>query len=407
MAAGAAVTAEAVAATAAVTDRAAPGTVVRWPRRSYHRDVRPRGCLLQPSDFFSATYAEARRRFLDAAAQAGFASEHHANPAKGPDGGALATDVVRIGPADAPRVLLTLSATHGVEGFCGSGAQVGTLRAGLWRDLPADTALVMVHAINPYGFAWLRRVTEDNVDLNRNHVDHDAPYPQNPGYVALREHICPRAWDDAARAEATRNLHAYADEHGWMALQQAISGGQHVDPTGVFFGGTAPTWSARTLYRIVEQHAAGADHVAVIDYHTGLGPYGYGELIGDGPAGDPGRERLKHWLGDEVTATDDGSSTSAPLTGCNDVGIRNHLPSGTSLTMVTLEYGTSPVEEVLDSLRADAWLHAHGDLASGQGKAIKAEIRRCFYPDADDWKAMVWERAVETQAKMLAGLASL
>lgn len=362
---------------------------------------------MQATDFFSATYGEARARFLDAAAQAGVTPEHHVNPVKGPDGAELASDVVRFGPDDASRVLVTLSATHGVEGFCGSGAQVGTLRTGQWRELPEDTALVMVHAINPYGFAWLRRVTEDNVDLNRNHVDHAAPYPQNPGYTALKEFICPRFWDPETCAAATKHLQGYADEHGWMALQQAVSGGQHEDDKGVFYGGRALTWSARTLYAVVGQHAARARHVAVIDYHTGLGPYGHGELIGDGPPGDLGRERLKAWLGDEVTATDDGSSTSAPLTGCNDVGIRRHLPQGTSLTMVTLEYGTSPIREVLDSVRADAWLHAHGDLASEQGKAIKAEIRRCFYPDADDWKQMVWERAVQVQARMLEGLASL
>ena len=49
----------------------------------------------------------------------------------------------------------------------------------------------MVHAINPHGFAWSRRVTEDNVDLNRNFVDHAQPYPSNPGYEELRAAICP------------------------------------------------------------------------------------------------------------------------------------------------------------------------------------------------------------------------
>ncbi len=74
--------------------------------------------------------------------------------------------------------------------------------------------------------------------------------------------------------------------------------------------------------------------------------------------------------------------------------------------MVTLEYGTSPINEVIDSLRADCWLHNHGNLESDQGRAIKAEIRRCFYPDADDWKAMIWERASEVERKMIRGLAS-
>ena len=213
---------------------------------------------MQPADFFSATYTEARARFLDAAAEAGFVPAHHVNPEKGPGGEELATDVVRIGPADASRLLVTLSATHGVEGFCGSGAQVGTLLTGQRRELPADTALVIVHAINPYGFAWLRRVNEDNVDLNRNHVDHDAPYPENHGYRTLKDFICPRFWDEETCADATRHLRGYADEHGWMALQQAVSGGQHEDDRGVFFGGRHLTWSARTLYAILGEHAAAA-----------------------------------------------------------------------------------------------------------------------------------------------------
>jgi hypothetical protein len=56
-------------------------------------------------------------------------------------------------------------------------------------------------------------------------------------------------------------------------------------------------------------------------------------------------------------------------------------------------------------LRADNWLHLHGDLDTALGRDIKAEIRRCFYPDADDWKEAVWERGLETQRLAIAGLA--
>ncbi|MBT7614246.1 MAG: DUF2817 domain-containing protein, partial [Rhodospirillaceae bacterium] len=117
-------------------------------------------------------------------------------------------------------------------------------------------------------------------------------------------------------------------------------------------------------------------------------------------------DRLVAWLGEaDVTNTDDGSSASAPLTGVNSLGIARAAPHA-SLTMVTPEFGTSPVDQVLDSLRADCWLHNHGELDSDQGRAIKAEIRRCFYPDADDWKAMVFERTSVTERKMIAGLAA-
>ena len=358
-------------------------------------------------DYFSAAYPEARAKFLESCQALGLPLEHHVHPERGREGEELATDVFRIGPADASRVFFTMSATHGVEGFCGSGVQVGALRCGLYNALPDDLAVVLIHAINPHGFSWLRRVTHENVDLNRNHLDHGAAYPVNEGYDSLRDAICPRQWTEEAQAAARAKLGAYVEEHGAMALQAAISGGQYSDAEGLFFGGNAPTWSARTLASVVSRHAGSARHVGFVDYHTGLGPYGYGELISDHRNKDPGHGRLEAWLGaDEITSTDDGSSTSAPLTGVNSLGIAGAAPQA-SLTMVTLEFGTSPIDEVLDALRADCWLHNHGDLESSQGRAIKAEMRRCFYPDADDWKGSIWDRATETERKMIEGLASL
>ena len=75
---------------------------------------------------FSATYAEARAKFLEAARGAGASLSTYAHPERGPDGGELATDVAWIGPADARGALVLVSATHGVEGHCGSGAQVAS-----------------------------------------------------------------------------------------------------------------------------------------------------------------------------------------------------------------------------------------------------------------------------------------
>lgn len=357
--------------------------------------------------FFSATYSEARQAFLDAACAAGAAIDSHRHPERGAEGEELATDIARLGPAAPRRVLFTMSATHGVEGFCGSGVQTGALRSGLYRRLPGDTAVVLIHAINPWGFSWLARTTHENVDLNRNHVDHDAPRPANEGYRQLQAAICPEAWDEEARHTAQAALDAYGRQHGAMALQQAVSGGQYSHPQGVFFGGHAPCWSAGVLAATVARHAAGARQLAFIDYHTGLGPYGHGEIISDHMLADPGHARLEAWLGAaEVTSTDDGSSVSAPLTGTNSACVARAAPQA-ALTMATPEFGTYSTAEVLDSLRADCWLARRGDPRSARGRAIKAEIRRCFYPDADDWKAMVWERACDIERRFMAGLASL
>ena len=43
--------------------------------------------------------------------------------------------------------------------------------------LAAGLRVVLLHAINPWGFSWARRVTEDNVDLNRNFRDFSRPAP--------------------------------------------------------------------------------------------------------------------------------------------------------------------------------------------------------------------------------------
>ncbi|HKW54314.1 MAG TPA: M14 family metallopeptidase, partial [Stellaceae bacterium] len=325
-------------------------------------------------DYFSASYPAARRAFLDAASAAGARISSHVNPAaRGLLGEELATDVAWLGPADASRVLVTISGTHGAEGFAGSGIQVGSLRAGFARELPAGTALLIIHAINPYGFAWMRRVTEENVDLNRNFVAHDRPLPENAGYVELADAICPRQWDADARAESAARLEAYRQRHGAARFQQAVSGGQYTHPDGIFYGGRAPSWSRRTLLAIAAQHLHKARSIAVIDYHTGLGPRGHGERIVIHRQGSAGLARAREWWGD-ITSTSLGTSSSSDVVGDGLSGLEHALPHA-EVTGMALEYGVRPLMETLDALRADNWLHHHGVRDSAQGREIAAKMR--------------------------------
>src|SRR5215831_11087862 len=149
---------------------------------------------------YAATYAEARQKFRDAATKAGAALARYSNPAKGPAGEELTTDVARLGPAGAANVLMTVSATHGAEGFCGSGIQIASFAAGFGRTLPKDTALF---------------------------VDHGKPLPRNEGYEELVDAICPLEWSEAGLLAAQKTLDAFAMKHGMAALQKAVSGGQY------------------------------------------------------------------------------------------------------------------------------------------------------------------------------------
>jgi len=363
------------------------------------------GTIMSVRSYFSADYAEARARFLATAKAAGAKLDAYRNPNRGPAGEELTTEVAWLGPANAERVLVAVSGTHGVEGFCGSGAQVGWLDSGLFREAPKGTALLLIHAINPYGFAWQRRVTEDNVDLNRNFVDHGAPYPVNPGYEELHETICPRDWTDAVIAETRSVFEAYVQKHGPRGLQSAISGGQYSHADGLFFGGNAEAWSRQTLLAIFTRNLAKARHVAVIDYHTGLGPRGHGERICVHAPESESLARAGQWYNDDITSPSLGSSSSVELFGVNLTAMEKALPHA-RMTGIALEYGTLPTEQVKLALRADNWLHVHGEVDSAKGRAIKDQIREAFYQDADDWKEMIWERAVETQRLALAGLAA-
>jgi len=354
---------------------------------------------------FADSYAGARTAFLAAAEAAGAAVESLPHPLKGPDNEALATDVARLGPAQARKVFLAMSGTHGGEGYCGSGCQTGLLREGLATRLPRDTAVVLVHAINPHGFAHLRRVTEDNVDLNRNFVDHAKPHPANPGYAELHPHLIPTDWDEAGRAAADRGLAAFVARHGGAAYQQAVSGGQYTHADGLFFGGRAPTWSNRTLRALVARHCAGAAAVAFIDFHTGLGPRGYGEPISITDPDCPADKLTRAWFGPEVTNPMAGTSTSARVVGTVAEAFADGLAPGTAFAGLALEYGTLPLGQVLEALRGDHYLACHGTPGSAQWRELKARMRAAFYGEEAAWKTSVFTRAADFALRALDGLA--
>jgi hypothetical protein len=354
-------------------------------------------------DSFSHDYPEARAKFRAAAAEAGGALDTVTNPNRGPDGGDLTTDTAWFGPREAERVLVMLSGTHGVEGFCGSGAQVHWLRRGEAGRLPPGLAVLMVHAVNPHGFAWLRRVTEDNVDLNRNWIDFGQGAPANQAYDALHDVFCPADWSAETQAESEAALRRFAAEHGELMLRDAMSRGQYAHADGLFYGGAGPTWPRRTQTALYQEHLRQAGKVAIIDYHTGLGPWGFGEQIVVGRPESAEFTRAGRWYGAAITSPMSGTSTSADIIGDGLSAAAAVLPHA-QVTGMALEVGTQSMSKVRNALRADNWLHAHGDPQSPEAAAIKRQIRDAFYGDADDWKGMVAGQSMLVCRQAVAGL---
>lgn len=357
---------------------------------------------------FSADYTEARDKFTAAAKAAGADLARYDNPNKGPRGEALSTDVAWLGSQDASKAAVLISGTHGVEGFCGSGAQVAWLRGDGPRALPKDVGVLLVHAINPHGFAWLRRVTEEGVDQNRNFVDFAKPLPENPGYDELADAFVPREIEGPVQEAALAKLKAYRARHGDIAYFTAYSAGQYKHPDGVFYGGAGPTWSRKTTEAICARYLAARKQVAGVDFHTGLGPHGYGEPICHHAAGSDALTRARAWYGESLTESASGTTSSQARNGLTHFGYARALP-GVALNFVTLEYGTYSRERGAIVFREDHWLHrTHGPAGvfdTDRGRAIKAAIRKHFYPDADPWKEMVLYRAFQVIRQTLQGLA--
>jgi predicted deacylase len=342
---------------------------------------------------FAGTYAEARRKFLAAARARGLSLEEHVHPEqRGAEGEPLSIDVARLGPEQSRAVLVLTSGTHGVEGFCGSGCQVSLLDDSRFlRQIErAGITLLMIHAVNPFGFSHLRRVNEDNVDLNRNFISFDRDLPVNEGYAGLHSLLLPDEWPASFGNKAW--IGAWIASHGLKAFQAAVSAGQYQFPDGLFFGGQRATWSNVQLRSILREHVREHESIGWIDFHTGLGPRGHGEKIHAGHDDASDYARACQWWG-EVTSPHDGSSTSARVTGVACGAAYDECPSAQS-TMIALEYGTVPIERVFEALRADHWLHNHPEAAPAQCASIGSQMRDAFYIDADDWKESVYEQAL-------------
>ena len=346
----------------------------------------------------SPTYSIARAAFLAAAEAAGATVDTFEHPLKGLEGETLAVDVAELGPHDAETVVLIVSATHGVEGYCGSALQTHWLTHHT-AARPTDRRIVNIHALNPFGMSWVRRVNEDNVDLNRNFVDWSKPAPHNTEYDGIADLVVPAEWDEAAQQRTLESLLALVNEWGFETLQTVVTGGQYAHSTGVFYGGTGPVWSHRWLREWCAANLTDAQRVIIIDLHTGLGPWGHGELIASAAPGEPLFDRAAQRWPDSKSMMA-GDSVSAVLAG-DWLAVADELAPHAEVTPICIEYGTVDPITALMGLRADAWLHGYGNPTGPEAPAIRAQLRAAFADDDPTWIATCWPRFQEVLAAAL------
>lgn len=338
-------------------------------------------------DRLPLTYDECRARFRLTLAASGVAWTEHPIRERGPHGQLLTVDVARLGAADADRALLVLSGVHGVEGFIGSALQCDLAARLDTTPFDDEVAVVLVHAVNPWGMAWWRRQNEHNVDLNRNWRRDDLDPVHNDAYDEVHPLACPDTLTMPGIDELLASAGPLVAERGLAWVRDAITTGQYRHPDGLHYGGDRTQESTRIVEQVVAEHLADVGRLLTVDVHTGHGPRGEATALCAFPPGSD-QARFLHAALPRATVeatTANANATTGPKSGQIAAGIAQLLPAATCCA-TSLEIGTVSDEEQLLATYQEQWVHRHGDRANPAHRAAGWAYRCCFTPDDPDWE---------------------
>jgi hypothetical protein len=355
--------------------------------------------------FFSPNYETARRRFRSAVANAGLHVETHTIASAGPDGIDLSLDAAIAGNANARQAMVLSSGLHGVEGFLGSAIQLAVLEQWLPKIVSSvPLKLILIHALNPFGFAWRRRVNEDNVDPNRNFLLPGEPYQGTPSaYQNLEAFLNPKR--PPSRLDKPLFLYKAAREirrHGMPALKQAVAGGQYDLPQGLFFGGHEPSQLVHILDHRLPPWLDNISSVLHIDFHTGLGPWATYKLLLDAEVTESRLEWLRAHFdppGIEDLIGDTATRNVAYQTRGSLGKWCQAKMSPCDYLFLGAEFGTYGAVKVLAGLRAENQAHHWGQPQATSTKRAKQQLQELFFPASSTWQQRTLAQGTELVMK--------
>ena len=342
---------------------------------------------------FATEYVTARQRLLDRAEKMDLEIETMAISKKGPHEETLSTDFLWIGPTDAKKLILHTSGVHGVEGYPGSASAMWILDGVIANELslPDDCAMVFAHAINPWGMAWLRRVNEDNADLNRNFLPPGEAYEGEPENYAKLDHLLNPKGMKKGREYYTIRAAWHSFRMGFSNAKQAVQEGQYTRPTSLQYGGEKLAESSQNFIDWCEDKLEHVEQIVWVDFHTGLGPFGVDSLL---VAEGVDEEALKKRYGKRIQPLDPDKGVAYKIRGGIQAGIEARFPDK-DWTSITQEFGTIKPIPLLKLARAE------NRLTQWSGKPplrlLQSDERRnmldAFNPRSLKWRKMILQRS--------------
>ncbi|MEZ4814168.1 MAG: M14 family metallopeptidase [Bdellovibrionota bacterium] len=198
----------------------------------------------------------------------------------------LFLDTLYFPPLKTPQKLFMLSSgVHGVEAPLGSQIQRQFL-SNTFSDLDRDhLGVLIVHVLNPYGYVEGIRVTESNVDLNRNFFSHEKfPHLESNAFEKYRsvlsvEKSLSSRWRDGFSLLSDVLRVSVLGGSRREEFTQAFAGGQYSDPKGVYFGGQDFEPQVMWFSKILDEILPLYQELLLYDVHTGLGKEDQLQLI--------------------------------------------------------------------------------------------------------------------------------
>ncbi len=340
-------------------------------------------------EYFKATFEDSRESFLDLAATSGGELRSH----KVSD---LSFESLYLPPASGKKdkLLILTSGIHGIEGFTGSALQRYFLANNCLGLKDENMGVLIIHGINPYGFKNFRRVTENNVDLNRNFDISDELFKtENPGYTNLYDFLNPRS--RYTRLSFYTSAFFFILKYGMSSLRKAILSGQYQYPDGIFFGGKSFEPQVSLIQNEVLRVGVGYEKVFLADLHTGYGERGKLHLFGDRCAFID--QKYMNEVFREMNVDYGQEKDFYSVTGGFTVFMAKLFHKKARFAGVVFEFGTIDSQKALGSL----------DSLYRMVNEDEALFLEMFYPKSSEWRTKVLEQFQTSLEKSVKNWTSL
>ena len=311
----------------------------------------------------------------------------------------LFIDLLYIPPLrDTSKLLLLSSGVHGFEGFTGSAVQQMFVKELITPEVLEETGILIIHGVNPFGFKYFRRVSENNVDLNRGSEMDDSLFENtNPGYGALYNLLNPHG---KVSTNSLRNQFFYMItirkiiKESMGALRQAILQGQYEYPEGLYFGGTDFEPQIDSLKKILPGYFSTYETIMEIDLHTGYGARRVLHLFPN--AIDDPEVRAKTESLFEGHSIDWGDSEDFYTVSGHfaDAFLKKVNPDAQYLYM-DFEWGTMDSQKTFGSIKSIQRMinenqgFQYGYKNEKQEQKVKKAVLELYYPASEAWRSEV------------------